>query len=44
LVFPEVDKERLAVFSDGAGGTMAEVGLLPFAGVALQVGTRVLPP
>jgi hypothetical protein len=39
-VFPEVDKERLAVFSDGAGGTMAEVGVLPFAGVALQVATR----
>src|SRR5216683_6111136 len=27
-----------------AGGTMAEVGLLPFARVALQVATRVLPP
>src|SRR5882762_4652064 len=39
-----VDKERLTVFSDGAGGTMAEVGLLPFARVALQVATQVLPP
>src|SRR5216683_755679 len=27
-----------------AGGTMAEVGLLPFARVALQVATQVLPP
>src|SRR5713226_7125855 len=44
LVFREVDKERLKVFSDGAGGTMAEVGLLPFARVALQVATQVLPP
>jgi len=32
------------VFSDEAGGTRAEVGLLPFARVALQVATRVLPP
>src|SRR6266849_6098776 len=39
-----VDKKGLAVFSDGAGGTMAEVGLLPFARVALQVATQVLPP
>src|SRR5467141_874049 len=39
-----VDKGRLTVFSDGAGGTMAEVGLLPFARVALQVATQVLPP
>src|SRR6202030_185562 len=31
-------------FSDGAGGTMAEVGLLPFARVALEVATQVLPP
>src|SRR6267378_1876626 len=38
------DKERLTVFSDGAGGTMAEVGPLPFARVALQVATQVLPP
>src|SRR5713101_4747970 len=44
FVFREVDKKRLTVFSDGAGGTMAEVGLLPFAGVALQVATKVLPP
>jgi IS5 family transposase len=39
-----IDKERLVVFSDEAGGTMAEVGLLPFARVALQVATQVLPP
>jgi Transposase domain (DUF772) len=32
------------VFFDEAGGTMAEVGLLPFARVALQVATPVLPP
>jgi len=32
------------VFSARAGGTMAEVGLLPFARVALQVATQVLPP
>jgi hypothetical protein len=37
-------KKRFAVFSDEVGGTMAEVGLLPFAGVALQVATQVLPP
>src|SRR3989441_44700 len=37
-------KEGLTVFSDGAGGTMAEIGLLPFARVALQVATQVLPP
>jgi len=30
--------------SDKAGGNMAEVGLLPFARVALQVATVVLPP
>src|SRR6267154_415929 len=39
-----VDKQRLTVFSDRAGGSMAEVGLLPFARVALQVATLVLPP
>jgi len=39
-----IDNEWLEVFSDGAGGTMAEVGLLPFARVALQVATQVLPP
>src|SRR6201984_1523465 len=38
-----IDKQRLTVFSDEAGGTMAEVGLLPFARVALQVATQVLP-
>src|SRR5260370_23161437 len=44
LVLGEVDKGSLAVFSDEAGGTMAEVGLLPFARVALEVATQVLPP
>jgi hypothetical protein len=39
-----IDKEGLVVFSDGAGGTMAEVGLLPFARVALEMATQVLPP
>src|SRR5690242_15807019 len=39
-----IDKSGLTVFSDRAGGTMAEVGLLPFARVALQVATQVLPP
>ncbi|HET7258252.1 MAG TPA: hypothetical protein VFI75_00935, partial [Candidatus Acidoferrum sp.] len=34
-----IDKSGLTVFSDRAGGTMAEVGLLPFARVALQVAT-----
>jgi hypothetical protein len=43
-MFRELDKEGLTVFSDGAGGTMAEVGLLPFVRVALQVATQVLPP
>jgi hypothetical protein len=42
--FGKIDNEGFAVFSDEAGGTMAEVGLLPFARVALQVATRVLPP
>ena len=32
------------MFSARAGGTMAEVGLLPLARVALQVATQVLPP
>ena len=40
----EIDREALIVFSDEAGGTMAEVGLLPFARVALEVATQVLPP
>jgi hypothetical protein len=39
-----IDEQRLTVFSDEAGGTMAEVGLLPFARVALQVAAQVLPP
>src|SRR5579863_6048831 len=41
--FCEIDNSRGRVFSDEAGGTMAEIGLLPFARVALQVATRVLP-
>jgi hypothetical protein len=32
------------VFSFGAGGEIAEVGLLPFARTALEVATAVLPP
>src|SRR5260370_2179757 len=43
IAMREIDKEALVVFSDEAGGTMAEVGLLPFARVALQVATQVLP-
>jgi hypothetical protein len=31
------------VFSDEVGGTMAEIGLLPFARVALEVARGVLP-
>jgi Transposase DDE domain/Transposase domain (DUF772) len=31
-------------FAEKAGGNMAEVGLLPFARVALEVATAVLPP
>src|SRR5258707_15689661 len=42
--FPVIDKEKVTVFSNEAGGMMAEVGLLPFARVALQVATRILPP
>src|SRR5258708_29906758 len=44
VLISRVDKKRLTVFSDGAGGTRAEVGLLPFARVALQLATQVLPP
>src|SRR5260221_11190888 len=44
VLISRVDKKRLTVFSDGAGGTMAEVGLLPFARGALEVATQVLPP
>src|SRR5260221_12320084 len=44
VLISRVDKKRLTVFSDGAGGTMAEVGLLPFARVALEVATQGLPP
>src|SRR5260370_14928557 len=43
-VLQEVDEEGVVVFSDEAGGTMGEVGLLSFARVALQVATQVLPP
>ena len=32
------------MFSEEAGGTIAEIGLLPFARVALEVAKRVLPP
>jgi DDE family transposase len=38
-----VDKEGRAVVSDGAGGGMPEIGLLPFARVAMQVATAALP-
>jgi hypothetical protein len=44
FLFGGIDKEGLTVFSDGAGGTMAEVGLLSFSRVALQVTTKILPP
>lgn len=43
-VFGEVDKGSLGVSSDEAAGTMAEVGLLPFARVALKVARQVLSP
>src|SRR5579859_1861339 len=38
-----VDEGWCAVFSDQAGGTMAEVGLLPFARVAFAVAQQILP-
>jgi hypothetical protein len=41
--FGMVDKEGRAVFSDGAGGGMPEIGLLPFARVAMPVATAALP-
>src|SRR5258708_40327216 len=44
VLISRVDKKRLTVFSNGAGGTMADVGLLPFARVALEVATQVVPP
>src|SRR5258708_2129238 len=44
VLISRVDKKRLTVFSDGPGGEMAEGGLLPFARVALEVATQVLPP
>jgi len=31
------------VFSHGAGGAMPEIGLLPFARVAMEVATAILP-
>src|ERR1700747_2751855 len=37
------DSSLALVFSTGAGGGMAEIGLLPFARVALEVATAVLP-
>jgi hypothetical protein len=38
-----IDKEERWVFSDEAGGTMVEIGLLTFARVALEVAHSVLP-
>jgi hypothetical protein len=39
----EIDKEEGWVLSEEAGGRMAEIGLLPFAHVALEVARSVLP-
>src|SRR5260370_10663854 len=43
IAMREIDKEALVVFSDEAGGTMAEVGLLPFPPLPCQLPTQVLP-
>jgi hypothetical protein len=43
FVFRELDRRPPAVFSAGAGGAIPEIALLPFAGVALQVASAVLP-
>jgi hypothetical protein len=43
LIF-HADERAVMVFSNGAGGAMPEIGLLPFARVALDVATAVLPP
>jgi hypothetical protein len=37
------DEETVMVFSNGAGGAMPEIGLLPFARVARDVATAILP-
>src|ERR1700680_1067626 len=43
MVFEE-DRRTAMMFSTGAGGGMPEIGLLPFARVAMNVATAVLPP
>jgi hypothetical protein len=43
LIFHE-DERAVMVFSNGTGGAMPEIGLLPFARVALDAATAVLPP
>jgi hypothetical protein len=40
----EGDRRTAMMFSTGAGGAMPEIGLLPFARVALDAVTAVLPP
>jgi hypothetical protein len=42
LIFHE-DERTVMVFSNGAGGAMPEIGLLPFARVAMDVATATLP-
>jgi hypothetical protein len=47
--FMRVDRFAIAgpcksLFAAGAGGAIAEVGLLPIAGIALEVAKAVLPP
>jgi hypothetical protein len=42
LIFHE-DERAVMVFSNGAGGAMPEIGLLPFARVAMDVATVILP-
>src|SRR5260370_7410750 len=44
FVFREVDKNRLTVFSDEAGGTMPKSALLPFTPFPLPPPTHRLPP
>src|SRR5260370_7038639 len=44
IAMREIDKEALVVFSDEAGGTMPQVGLLPFPPGALHVSPPVPPP
>lgn len=43
LIFYE-DERTVMVFSNGAGGAMPEIGLLPFARVAMNAAAAVLPP